>query len=100
MWTKGRHTTKYGFTYYHFDLNHFQPSGGGGLLNPRGAFLFQGQMTTNVASGNTSYNALADFLLGLPNNGTGRLRASCCSSTTPIPCAGRNMAAMPRTSGL
>lgn len=71
VWTKGRHTTKYGFTYYHFDLNHFQPSGGGALLNPRGAFLFQGGMTANAASGYTSYNALADFLLGLPNNGTG-----------------------------
>ena len=25
-WTKGKHATKYGFTYYHFDLNHFQPT--------------------------------------------------------------------------
>jgi hypothetical protein len=26
-WTLGKHATKYGFTYYHFDLNHFQPTG-------------------------------------------------------------------------
>jgi hypothetical protein len=78
-WTKGKHATKFGVTYYHFDLNHFQPSGGGGLNNPRGAFQFQGGMTTgpsNVdAKGNTNnvnaYTSLADFLLGLPNNGTG-----------------------------
>ncbi len=69
-WTKGKHVTKYGATYYHFDLNHFQPSGGGGLLNPRGAFQFKGGMTANVPSGYTAYNSLADFLLGMPNNDT------------------------------
>jgi hypothetical protein len=69
-WTKGKHATKYGFTYYHFDLNHFQPSGGGGLLNPRGAFQFQGGMTVNAATNYTAYNSLADYLLGMPNNGT------------------------------
>ncbi len=35
-WTKGRHATKYGFTYYHFLLNHFQPTSGGAISNPRG----------------------------------------------------------------
>ena len=69
-WTKGRHATKYGFTYYHFDLNHFQPSVGSGVSNPRGGFFFQGSMTSNTTS-ITTYNALADMLLGLPNNGTG-----------------------------
>jgi hypothetical protein len=69
-WTKGRHATKYGFTYYHFDLNHFQPTSGGDINAPRGGFRFQGGMTSN-SSALTSYNALADFLLGLPNNGTG-----------------------------
>ena len=64
-WTIRKHTTKYGFTYYHFDLNHFQPN-----VNPRGAFTFQGGMTTNT-SGVNAYNALADFILGLPNNGIG-----------------------------
>jgi hypothetical protein len=71
-WNKGRHATKYGFTYYHFDLNHFQPSVGSGVSNPRGGFMFQGSMTNNSATAsNTAYNALADFVLGLPNFGTG-----------------------------
>jgi hypothetical protein len=70
-WTKGKHATKYGFTYYHFDLNHFQPSVGSGVSNPRGGFFFQGSMTSNTATSVTTYNALADMLLGLPNNGTG-----------------------------
>jgi hypothetical protein len=70
-WVKGRHSTKYGFTYYHFDLNHFQPNLGSGVSNPRGGFQFDGQMTCNGSCGVTAYNALADFLLGLPNNGTG-----------------------------
>jgi len=69
-WTKGKHATKYGYTYYHFDLNHFQPSVGSGVSNPRGGFMFQGSMTSNTSTV-TAYNALADMLLGLPNNGTG-----------------------------
>jgi len=69
-WTKGKHATKYGFTYYHFDLNHFQPSVGSGVSNPRGGFMFQGSLTSNTSTV-TAYNALADMLLGLPNNGTG-----------------------------
>jgi hypothetical protein len=73
-WIKGKHTTKYGFTYYHFDLNHFQPTSGGGVSNVRGGFLFQGGMTctgTGSSCPVTAYNTLADFLLGLPNDGTG-----------------------------
>jgi Carboxypeptidase regulatory-like domain/TonB dependent receptor len=70
-WVKGKHSTKYGFTYYHFDLNHFQPNLGSGVSNPRGGFQFDGQMTCTGSCGVTAYNALADFLLGLPNNGTG-----------------------------
>ena len=83
-WTKGRHSTKYGFTYYHFLLNHFQPTSGANINAPRGGFQFQGGMTTgplnltNPSSSGTispnninAYTSLADFLLGLPNNGTG-----------------------------
>ncbi len=74
-WTVGKHATKYGFTYYHFDLNHFQPTSGGAIVNPRGGFYFQGGMTTgpldqsSSGSGNNlnSYLGFADFLLGLPN---------------------------------
>ncbi len=69
-WTKGRHATKYGVTYYHFDLNHFQPSVGSGVSNPRGGFMFQGSLTSNTSTV-TAYNGLADFLLGIPNFGTG-----------------------------
>ena len=74
-WIKGKHQTKYGFTYYHFDLNHFQPTTGGGVSNVRGGFLFAGGMTCGgsaTSCGANAYNDLADFLLGLPNsNGTG-----------------------------
>ncbi len=67
-WLKGKHSLKSGFTYYHFDLNHFQPTSGGGVSNVRGGFLFAGGMTCGGAScGSTAYNDLADFLLGLPN---------------------------------
>ncbi len=75
-WLKGRHATKYGVTYYHFDLNHFQPTSGGGVSFPRGGFQFQGGMTCGITAtasaatcGVNGYNTIADFLLGLPNNG-------------------------------
>jgi hypothetical protein len=71
-WVKGKHSTKYGFTYFHFDLNHFQPTSGGGVSFPRGGFMFQGGMTCGPPTcGVTNYNTIADFLLGLPNNGGG-----------------------------
>jgi Carboxypeptidase regulatory-like domain len=68
-WTIGKHSTKYGGEYYHFALNHFQPSAGSGVNNPRGGFVFQGGMTSNSTSGFTNYNSLADMLLGIPNSG-------------------------------
>jgi hypothetical protein len=81
---KGKHATKFGFTYYHFDLNHFQPTSGGGVSFPRGGFQFIGGMTCGftctattsapvglVTGGSSNYNTIADFLLGLPNNGGG-----------------------------
>jgi hypothetical protein len=71
-WTKGKHATKYGFTYYHFDLNHFQPTSGSGIQVPRGGFEFLGGMTTGPADNSSApneYTSLADFILGLPNNG-------------------------------
>ena len=67
---KGRHQFKTGFTYYHFDMNHFQPTTGGGVSNVRGGFLFSGGMTCGgsaTSCGVTAYNDLADMLLGLPN---------------------------------
>jgi Carboxypeptidase regulatory-like domain/TonB dependent receptor len=82
-WTIGRHATKYGGTFYHFDLNHFQPTSGGGVSSPRGGFQFQGGLTSNSTSGLTAYNALADMLLGLPNNGTGIAVAKETQLTNP-----------------
>jgi len=90
-WTKGKHATKYGGTYYHFDLNHFQPTSGSDINIPRGGFRFQGGMTTGpgdlTASGAAdnvnAYTALADFLLGLPNNGTGLAVAKASQITNP-----------------
>lgn len=77
-WLHGHHSVKTGYTYYHFDLNHFQPTSGGQPNVPRGGFTFQGGMTcgTPATAGAASctldgYNSLADFLLGLPNNGAG-----------------------------
>ncbi len=37
---EGRHATKYGVTYYHFDLNHFQPTMAESVSR-RGGFQFQ-----------------------------------------------------------
>ena len=78
-WVKGHHAAKFGYTYYHFDLNHFQPTSGGQPNTPRGGFTFQGGMSCgNPATATTAsctidgYNSLADFLLGLPNNGSGQ----------------------------
>lgn len=83
-WTLGRHATKYGFTYYHFLLNHFQPTSGGAISNPRGGFAFQGGMTCGGANcGISTYNTLADFLLGLPNQGTGQAVAKATQLTNP-----------------
>lgn len=82
-WTEGKHAMKYGFTYYHFDLNHFQPTSGSDINTPRGGFRFQGGLTSNSASKLTDYNALADFLLGLPNNGTGLAVAKAVQLTNP-----------------
>jgi hypothetical protein len=69
-WTLGKHATKYGFSYYHFDLNHFQPTSGSNINTPRGGFEFAGGMTYAGYTGSSinAYNSLADFLLGLPNN--------------------------------
>jgi hypothetical protein len=69
-WIKGKHSFKTGFTVYHFLLNHFQPTSGGGVTNVRGGFYFQGNMTctgTGSSCPVSNYNGLADFLLGLPN---------------------------------
>ena len=85
-WIKGKHSTKYGFTVYHFMLNHFQPTSGGGVTNVRGGFNFQGNMTCSGTGSSckvNGYNALADFLLGLPNNTSGQAVAKAASVFNP-----------------
>jgi hypothetical protein len=69
-WMKGKHTFKFGFTYYHFDLNHFQPTSGSYVNHASGGFDFQGGMTAGGSSTPTinAYDTLADFLLGMPNS--------------------------------
>lgn len=77
-WIDRKHAFKFGYTYYHFLLNHFQPTSGGQPNVPRGGFYFEGGMTCGTTTTATTaacpidgYNSLADFLLGLPNNGSG-----------------------------
>jgi hypothetical protein len=82
-WTKATHAMKFGGTWYHFALNHFQPTSGADINTPRGGFRFQGGLTSASTSGLTDYNALADFLLGLPNNGTGLAVAKAVQLTNP-----------------
>lgn len=75
-WNKGKHGFRGGIEWNHSQLNHFQPQGGT-FQEPRGAFEFNGFVTSNNAPGAPSpnwMNGWADFLLGLPS-GTGKARA-------------------------
>lgn len=63
-WNKGRHSTRYGFEFQHFALNHRQANG---TVGPRGGFTFSGGVTAlNGGAAANGYNAWADLLLGLP----------------------------------
>jgi hypothetical protein len=67
-WTKGRHDLRFGFEYDRSGINHFQPQGGT-FQTARGSFQFTGNATALNATGAASanqYNAMAQFLLGLP----------------------------------
>lgn len=61
-WTHGRHVVAAGFEAFHYIMNDLYP-GNAGLA---GQFTFNGQFTGNT--GTTGGNAVADFLLGLPEN--------------------------------
>jgi hypothetical protein len=68
-WTRGRHDLRFGFEYDRSGINHFQPQGGN-FQTARGSFRFTGNVTALNATGAPSanqYNALAQFLLGLPS---------------------------------
>ena len=61
-WTHGRHVFHGGFQAYHYIMNDLYP-GNAGLA---GQFIFNGQFTGN--NGVSAGNAVADFLLGLPQD--------------------------------
>ena len=106
-WVKAKHSFKFGYTYYHFDLNHFQPTSGGQPNTPRGGFTFQGGMTCGTPETATAASCM-------PSTGTIRLPTSfwACPtmeavrpleirrrSTIPMLCAGPSMAPTRRTRG-
>jgi len=61
-WTHGRHVIHGGFQGYHYIMNDLYP-GNAGLA---GQFIFNGQFTGN--NGASAGNAVADFVLGLPQD--------------------------------
>jgi hypothetical protein len=75
-WNKGKHAFRGGIEWSHSQINHFQPQGGA-FQQPRGAFEFNGYVTSNNVQGASAPswpNSWADFLFGLPS-GTGKARA-------------------------
>jgi hypothetical protein len=63
---KGLHNFRFGGEYTHAALNQFQPQGAYG---PRGGFASTGGITSlNGGASTNMYNALADFMLGDPQN--------------------------------
>ena len=65
-WMKGSHWLRFGGEYTYYTINHFQPQA---AFGPRGGFTFTGGLTAlNGGAAPNLYNALADFLLGLPQS--------------------------------
>jgi hypothetical protein len=63
-WNLKRHSTRYGFEFQHYAINHFQPQNTAG---PRGGFTFSGGLTAlKGGAAPNGFNSWADFLLGLP----------------------------------
>ena len=59
--TRDRHTLKTGFQWMHYGVNYLQSS------NARGQYIFTGALTASDPNTTaTSGDALADFLLGVP----------------------------------
>jgi hypothetical protein len=66
-WTKSQHSVRFGMEHTRSGMNHFQPQGGS-FQTPRGSFRFNGNVTAlNGGSAANQANAVAQFLLGLPN---------------------------------
>ena len=72
-WNHGKHAFRGGIEWNHAQINHFQPQGGT-FQEPRGAFEFNGYITSQTGTTPSWFNSWADFLLGLPS-GTGKARA-------------------------
>ena len=64
-WSKGKHALRGGLEWNHAQINHFQPQGGT-FQEARGAFQFNGNVTSLQGGSPTWQNGWADFLLGLP----------------------------------
>jgi hypothetical protein len=62
IWHRGKHTVKFGVYFFHLD---FEPVDAN---NARGTLQFTGTFTSATSTPNST-NALADFLLGDPNQG-------------------------------
>jgi len=63
-WIHRTHSIRFGMEFQRYQLNHFQPQN---TYGPRGGFTFTGGLTSLKSGPSTnSYNAFADFLLGLP----------------------------------
>ena len=75
QWMKGAHALRFGYEYQNQQMNHFQPQGGT-FQTVRGTFQFNGN-ATRLQNGPTPadlrYNSWADFLLGLPTQGAGKV---------------------------
>ena len=66
-WTKGRHDMRFGYEMLRSGINHFQPQGGS-FQTARGSFRFTGGPTAlNGGPAPNQYNALAQYLLGFPD---------------------------------
>jgi Carboxypeptidase regulatory-like domain/TonB dependent receptor/TonB-dependent Receptor Plug Domain len=61
-WTHGKHVLHAGFEDFHYIMNDLYP----GIQGLAGQFTFSGQFTGNTGSSNG--NAVADFLLGMPED--------------------------------
>jgi hypothetical protein len=65
-WVKGSHNIRFGGEVFHYSIFDTQANSSVGL---RGGFTFSGGLTSlNGGASPTTYNAWADFLLGLPTN--------------------------------
>jgi outer membrane receptor protein involved in Fe transport len=61
-WTRGAHTIKTGFDWIHFQLNYQQNE------LARGSYTYTGAFTSAEGTSGATGDAMADFLLGFPQN--------------------------------